>query len=314
MKLNGHNIDISNRDKVLFPDKDLSKGDLIDYYVAIAPTMLPHIRAYPVSMQRFPDGIGQQGFFNKNTPDHFPPWIDRVNFPKVEGGSFQAPVIDTEAALAYCANQAMITAHLYLAERNSLRQPDRMIFDLDPPNTGDADERVRHTARDLHALLDQLGLVSWIQTTGSSGYHIVVALEGSHSFDDVRTFATDVARVLVRRDEESYTLEQRKKARGTRIFIDVLRNAYGATAVAPYAVRALPGAPVATPLDWQELKAGVSPQQWTIENMQQRLGQKKDPWKHMLQHRFDLKSYRKAVDEFLAEMAPAAEEVSTSRS
>ncbi|MGX5914451.1 non-homologous end-joining DNA ligase [Aliidiomarina sp. Khilg15.8] len=299
MKVNGHNIDISNRDKVLFTEKGISKGDLIDYYAAIAPVMLPHIRTYPISMQRFPDGIGHSGFFNKNTPDYFPQWIDRVKFPKVEGGSFQAPVIDTEATLVYCANQAMITAHLYLAERNSLQRPDRMIFDLDPPDTDDADERVRRAARDLHALLNQLELVSWIQTTGSSGYHIIVPLKGSLSFDEVRDFAKDVARILVCRDEDSYTLEQRKDARGKRIFIDVLRNAYGATAVAPYTVRALPGAPVATPLDWDELQSGVSPQQWNISNIRQRLGQKTDPWENMLQHRFELTSYRDAVTSLL---------------
>lgn len=308
MKLNGHNIDISNRNKVLFPDSGISKGDLIDYYAAIAPTMLPHIRDYPISMQRFPDGIEQQGFFNKNTPDYFPNWIDRVNFPKVEGGSFQAPVIDSEAALVYCANQAMITAHLYLAERKSLQQPDRMIFDLDPPDTHDADEVVRRAARDLHALLNEVGLTNWIQTTGSSGYHIVVPLKGSHSFDDVRDFAMDVARLLVRRDEDSYTLEQRKDARGNRIFIDVLRNAYGATAVAPYTVRALPGAPVATPLDWDELRSDVSPQKWGISNIRQRLGQKTDPWEKMLQHRFVLSNYRNVVAELLDESDLANEE------
>lgn len=308
MKLNGQTIEISNRNKVLFPDSGLSKGDLIDYYAAVAPTMLPHLRGYPISMQRFPDGIEQQGFFNKNTPDYFPNWIDRISFPKVEGGTFQAPVIDSAAALVYCANQAMITAHLYLAEANSLQQPDRMIFDLDPPNADDADERVRRAALEVHSLLDEVGLTNWVQTTGSSGYHIVVPLKGSILFDEVRDFAVNVARVLVRRDENSYTLEQRKDARGTRIFIDVLRNAYGATAVAPYTVRALPGAPVATPLDWNELRSGITPRQWTIKNMRQRLGQKEDPWEQMLQHRFNLNNYHNPVHELLAQLAPAAEE------
>jgi bifunctional non-homologous end joining protein LigD len=308
VKIDGHEIEISNRDKVFFPDAGLTKGDLIDYYEQLAETMIPHMKRYPVSMQRFPDGLKGEGFYNKDAPDYFPDWIRTVRFPERAGGSFNAPIVDSKAALVYLADQAVITYHLYLARADDLEHPDKMIFDLDPPEGTEDYHAVREAALDVRAVLQELDLQAWVQTTGSKGFHVLVPLDRSAGFDQVRQFARDAALLLVRRHQDKYTLEERKKKRGGRIFLDMLRNAYGATSVAPYAVRARPGAPVATPHDWHEVQNGASPRDWTIENIPNRLGQKRDPWSDLMHHASSIASHREKLDELLNQEKPAGEE------
>lgn len=309
MKIGNHNIDISNRDKIFFPKSGLTKGDLIDYYADLADVMIPHMKRYGVSMHRFPDGIEGQSFYNKNAMDYFPDWIKTVKVPKREGGSFRAPVVDSKATLVFLADQAVLTPHLYLSRIDSLEYPDKMIYDLDPPENSEDYATVRKAALDIRAILRELDLQAWVQTTGSKGYHVVVPLDRKVKFAEVRQFASDVARVLVHRDgEQNYTLEQRKNKRKGRVFLDMLRNAYGATAVAPYSVRAKPEAPVATPLDWSELKDGALPRQWTMTSIRKRLGQKDDPWSGMMGHAQSIKSRREDLDKLLEEVRKAEEE------
>ncbi|RUO63121.1 non-homologous end-joining DNA ligase [Pseudidiomarina insulisalsae] len=300
MQLDGHDIDISKRDKVFFPEADLTKGDLIDYYQNVAPVMLPHMRHYGVSMERFPDGVQGDSFFNKDTPDYFPDWIPRVTVKKREGGEFKAPVVDSAASLVYLADQGVITPHLYLARTDDLEHPDKLVFDLDPPSTGGSAAALRQAALDVRDLLAELDLNAWVQTSGANGFHIFVPLDRSADFDTTRDFANDCARVLVERKPEHYTLEQRKEKRGDKIFLDTLRNAYGATSVAPYAVRAQPTASVATPIEWQELEDGAGPQDWTIKTLPRRLAQKKDPWQNMMRHAYKLASHQRQLKKLTA--------------
>ncbi|MFP3853774.1 MAG: non-homologous end-joining DNA ligase [Anaerolineales bacterium] len=308
MRVGQRQIDVSNRDKVFFPDAGLTKADLIDYYGKVADTMLTHLKRYGVSMHRWPDGIEGEDFYNKDAPDYFPDWIKTFNFPKREGGSFNAPVVDSKAALIYLADKAVITFHTYLSRPNSLEQPDKMIYDLDPPEDAGDYGSVRQAALDMRGVLAELDLKCWVQTTGSKGFHVIVPLDGSESFDDVRGFARSVARVLVRRHSDRYTIEQRKKKRQGKIFLDMLRNAYGATSVAPYSVRALPSAPVATPVTWQEVEGGVSPRAWTMENIPRRLGQTDDPWSGMIRHAVSLGGRRDQLEKLLEQEEPAEEE------
>jgi len=308
MRVDGHEIDISNSDKVFFPDANLTKGDLIDYYMQIAGTMVPHMRHYGVNMQRFPDGINGKSFYSKDTPDYFPAWIKTVKFPKREGGGFNAPVVDSQAALVYLADQAVITPHLYLARVDDLEHPDKMIYDLDPPEGTEDFDAVSQAALDIRDVMTELDLKAWVQTTGSKGFHVIVPLDRSAGFEEVRGFAHDVALVLVRRHQQKYTLEQRKKERGGRIFLDMLRNAYGATAVTPYAVRARPSAPVATPVDWREVEQGVSPRHWTLQSVPSRLAKKKDPWIDPMRYASSLNSRRDKLDRLLNQEERADEE------
>jgi bifunctional non-homologous end joining protein LigD len=269
-------VELSHLDKVLFPGSGRTKGDLIAFYRRIAPTALPHYRDRALTMQRFPDGIDQPGFFQKNAADHYPGWIESALLEKHDG-QVEHVLVNDRATLIYLANQGCITFHLALARIDRPHHPDRLIFDLDPSD--DDFEKVRAAAQRLRDLLDSLELKSYVQTTGSRGLHVVVPLDRQAGFERVREFAREVAEALQARTPELVTTEQRKTHRGNRVFIDYLRNAYGQTAVAPYSVRALEGAPVATPVRWHEIGAAdLHPRRYTIGNLFRRLGQMRDPW------------------------------------
>lgn len=308
MKVNGHEISISDRNKVFFPEVALTKGDLIDYYDKIADVMLPLIEGYPISMQRFPDGMKGGGWYMKDVPEYFPDWMKTVTFPKKEGGSFNAPIVADRASLMYLADQAVITLHAYLAHAEDLEHPNKMAFDLDPPeNMGDF-KVVREAALGLRAILQELELKSWVLTTGSMGFHVIVPIEPQRGFDDVRDFANNVALILVRRHADKFTLEQRKKDRKGRVYVDTYRNAYGATSVAPCAVRARSEASIATPIDWEEIETGANPRDWTIKNIFRRLGQKDDPWQGILGVRQSLETHKDQLQDLLDKETPVDEE------
>ncbi|MEZ5862342.1 MAG: non-homologous end-joining DNA ligase [Geminicoccaceae bacterium] len=275
--IDGHRVTISHPEKVLFPEDGITKRDLADYYARIARIALPHWRDRPLTLQRFPDGIGKHGFFQKGVPEHFPGWIDRVELPK-EGGTVTYLLANQPATLVYLADQACITAHLALARRDRPDHPDRLIFDLDPSDGDFA--RVQRAAGWLKQLLDALDAPSFVQTTGSRGLHVVLVLDRSAGFDETRAFARQLAGHLAGTHPETLTVEQRKAKREGRVYLDIMRNAYGQTAVAPYAVRARNGAGIATPLDWREaLDPKLRPASYTMRNIFRRLGRKADPWR-----------------------------------
>jgi len=291
-------IETSNTDKVFFPESGITKGDLIDYYRNIGSIMIPHMRGRPLMMHRLPDGIEGEDFYQKDIPDYFPSWIKRTRIKKKEDGSVVHALCENAAALVYMANLGCVTFHLWLSKADQVNQPDRMIFDLDPP--GDDFEPVRQGAQALRATLEEVGLMPFVMTTGSRGLHVLVPLRREHIFDTVRDFARDVAAVLEKRERGAYTVEPRKEARGGRLFIDTLRNAYAQTAVAPYSLRGKPGAPVATPLDWDELgKKDLGPQHYTVKNIFRRLSQKDDPWKEMSRHARSLQPARDRVKKLM---------------
>jgi bifunctional non-homologous end joining protein LigD len=292
MRIGPYTVEVSNADKVLFPDDGITKGELIEYYRQIADTMLPHIEGRPVAMHRFPDGLDGESFYQKEVPDYFPDWVTRVSVSK-EGGSLTQLVCDKAATLVYLANQACMTPHVWLSRVDQLNNPDLLIFDLDPPD-GELED-VRFAARALRDVLKELGLVVFIQTTGSRGFHVVVPLDGSADFDTARAFAQDVAELVARQEPDRLTTEQYKEQRRGRVFLDTLRNSYAQTFAAPYAVRPRPGAPVATPIDWAEL-GKADPQRYNIRNVFRRLGQKGDPWKGMRRHARSLSEPRRRLD------------------
>lgn len=282
VRLDGHEIALSHLDRVLFPKQGLTKGDLIEYYRRIAPVALPHLAERPLTLQRFPEGIRGEGFFQKHLPDHFPDWFARAELPK-EGGRMTYAVLSNAASLVYVANQGCITPHIGLSRVDRIDRPDRLVFDLDPSDGDFA--KVQDAAARVRALLDELGIVPFVMTTGSRGLHVVVALDRTGDFDAARTFARDCCEILARRFPDRLTVEQRKAKRGNRVFLDYLRNAYGQTAVGAYGVRARPGAPVATPLEWEEVgKSKLRPDRFTIRNLFRRLGQRDDPWSRIARH------------------------------
>lgn len=280
MRASSYNIELSNLDKVFFPEQGITKGDLINYYKRIGETMIPLMSGRPVTMHRFPDGLGKEGFFQQEMPDYFPDWIERVTVKKKEGGSISRVICNKTADLVYLANQGCITPHIWLSQKGSLNYPNRMIFDLDPAD--DDFKTVCQGALLLKDLLLSRELTPFVMTTGSKGLHVVVPLNGKEDFDTVREFAKKIAELAASKKPDQFTTEQRKNKRQGRLYLDVSRNAYGQTAVAPYAVRPIEGAPVATPLDWHELKKGnLTAQKYNINNLFRRLAQKKDPWKDL---------------------------------
>lgn len=273
----GHRIDIKRGDKVFFPDSDFSKRDLVDYYSRIATHMLPHIGERPLTLRRFPDGIAKPGFYQKEAPDYYPDWIERIRVNTTKGDQDMVNA-NSVGALAYVANQGTVEMHVGLSRLPDLELPDQIIFDLDPPGRGDF-EVVRRAAQDTHALCEELDLPAFLKTTGSKGLHVVIPLEPEYSFDVVRNFARNFSQVLVGRYPDRYTLEHRINKRGGKLYLDVLRNGTGQTAIAPYSIRALPGAPIATPLEWDELtRRDLASDRYNLGNIFRRLSQKADPW------------------------------------
>ncbi|MDZ7783967.1 MAG: non-homologous end-joining DNA ligase [Halioglobus sp.] len=280
-----HTVETSNDDKVLFPRDSLTKGDLIEYYADVADLMLPHLRERCLTLQRFPDGLGKDGFFQQNYSDHFPDFIDRRSLPTAAGDEKVDHIVaNNAAALVYLANQAAITFHGWLATADAPRHPDRVVFDLDP--SGDDFRAIVDCARLLREALELTGLVPFVMTTGSSGLHVIAPLDPRGTFDNVREFAGEVAAATAAKQPRRFTTEQRKAARRGRLYIDIGRNAYGQTGVLPYSVRAIEGAPVATPLDWDELGRGdLSPRRYDIGNLRRRLAQKGDPFADFFSHK-----------------------------
>jgi len=267
---------ITHPDKILFPSDGITKGDLAAYYDAIAPAIVPHLRRRPITMERFPAGIGAPGFLQKNVSRGFPAWLQRVDMAK-KGGVVHHAVVTDRRSLLWLVNQNCITPHVASARAPRLRQPDLCVFDLDP-SEDDADA-LRAAALALRDLLEALGLPSWPKTSGSKGFHVIVPLDGKAGFGEVGHFAHSVGALLVRRDPDRLTQEFSKKDRGGRILIDTARNGYGATFAAAYAVRARPGAPVSAPCTWDEIDRGlVGPRTFTMRAMADRLAQVGDLW------------------------------------
>ncbi|MES5818937.1 non-homologous end-joining DNA ligase [Streptomyces sp. RG80] len=261
-------VEVHRPNKVLFPGdgagKEYTKADLVDYYRAVAPFMLPHLRGRPLMLERLPDGVGGPTFMQKNTPESYPDWIQRVELPK-EGGTVCHTVCDDTATLVYLADQACLTLHRWLSRVGRVERPDRMVFDLDP--SGDDFAPVHEAAWLLAELLDELKLPSALMTTGSRGLHVVVPVNGHDDFDEVRAFAREVAETLAAAHPEKFTTAPRKKDRGDRLYLDIQRNGYAQTAVVPYTVRARPGAPVATPMSWTQLDdPGLDARRWSVED------------------------------------------------
>jgi len=270
-------IPISHPDKLLLPSDGITKGEMAEYYEAIAPVMLPHIVGRPVTMERFHRGIGAPGFFQKDVSKGFPSWLERVEVAK-HGGTVHHPIVTDTRSLVWLANQNCVTPHVWTRRVSDLRHPDICVFDLDPPDEG-APEVLRGAVLGLRDLLGELGLASWIKTTGSKGFHVAVSLDGSADLPKAAHFADAVGTLLARRDPRHLTQEFHKVDRDGRILVDTGRNNYSATFAAAYAVRARPAAPVSAPCTWEEIERGeVGPRTFTLRTMRARVASVGDPW------------------------------------
>jgi bifunctional non-homologous end joining protein LigD len=271
---------ITHPEKILFPDAGVTKGDVAAYYEAVAPAMVPHLRNRPVTMERFPAGIGNKGFIQKDVSKGFPAWLKRIEVPK-KGGVVNYPLANNPGSLLWMANQNAIAIHVWTARAPRLARPDICILDLDPSR--DDPEVLRRAALAAREVLDGLGYKSWIKTSGSKGFHVAARTKPRFDYEKSGALADRVARIMVERDPEHLTLEFHKVNRGGRILIDTARNNPGATFVAPYSLRATPEATVSAPCTWEEVERGdITPRSITIQTMPERLKTLGDLWSGLL--------------------------------
>lgn len=284
-------VELSRPGKVLFPADGITKGDLVEYYLTVADRALPYLRDRPLALARYPDGIDGQRIFAKNVSEYFPDWVKREEVGK-QGGAVCHAVADKPATLAYLANQGCVEFHIFTSRTGSLHCPDQVVVDLDPPGAAGFRDTCEGAILLRGLLEDELGLTSFVKTTGGKGLHVHLPLDAKSDFGEVRRFSQELARVLAGRHPELLTTEQRRDKRGGLVYADVMRNAYAQTVVAPYTVRARPGAAVATPLHWDEVSdPALEPGRFTLRTIQERLAStsgKNDPWAGLTRRRYAL--------------------------
>jgi bifunctional non-homologous end joining protein LigD len=271
-------VKVSHPEKVLFPDAEITKGEVFEYYRKVAPRLLPFLRDRPVTLERLPDGLGagKPHFWQKNTPASYPSWIPRVELPSERGRAVHYVLVNDEDTLLYLVNQGALTFHPFLSRVGSLDRPDFVLFDLDPGTASFANAVA--VARQIHAELDDEGRESMVKTSGKTGLHVLTPWREAGDFDAARAWALRVAERVVSALPEVATLEVRKAKRRGRVYVDVVQNARGHHAVPPYVVRAVPGAPVSMPLSWRELRDDLDPKRFNVRTAAARLArQKHDP-------------------------------------
>jgi bifunctional non-homologous end joining protein LigD len=265
-------VELSHPDKVLFAGAAVTKAGLAEHYERVAPMMLPHIRDRPLSLQVFPGGVGRPGHFMKQAPDYFPRWVRRVTLPK-KGGSVTHVVANDADTLRLLAHHNAVALHAPTARRDRLDRPDRLIVDMDPPDDRRWPEVVAG-ARLVADVFRAIGLEPFAMATGSRGLHVVAPLRRESPYPDVFALSKAIAAAAVSATPDRLTTEFMKAERDERVFVDVLRNRWAQTAVAPYSPRAKPDAPVAVPLEWDEVEA-AGPRPFTIPGFPY---DRPDPW------------------------------------
>lgn len=281
---------ISNPNKILYPKQKETKKDVINYYNKISEYILPFLKDRPINMERFVDGIRKQGFYQKKAPEYFPKYIKRVKIKLKNGKEQEQIMVNNKKSLIYLANQDCIVFHSWLSQSDNLNKPDKLIYDLDPPHNNHKEfKKVIFAAFKIKEKLEKNGLPSFPMLTGSFGLHILIPLKKNNTYEEVRRFAKQTARELVKEHPDKLTLEMMKDKRGNKIFLDYLRNAYGQTTVTPYSLRAKPEMSVATPIDWDELKnKNINSRTYTAKNIFRRLSRKKGLWENYNNKRYNL--------------------------
>ena len=267
-------IEVKRPDKELFPG--ITKRDVAEYYLAVAPAMVPHVRDRPLNLDRYPDGIGKRGLFTQAAPTYFPDWIARATVPK-KGGTVTHAVANDAATLVYLAGQAAIALHAWTSRVDMLDRPDRLVIDFDPQVEDFA--AIRRAAKQAGELYRACGLTPFAMVTGSRGIHVVAPLRRTSTHPQVSEVARAMARRLADEHPDALTTEFRIANRGDRIYVDAGRARYGHTGVAPYSLRAKPGAPVAQPIRWEELDdEALTADRFTLRTVPERLERGGDPW------------------------------------
>lgn len=283
-------VELSSPDRIVYQTPKITKRALAEYYVAVAPWMLPHAARRPLSLVRCPEGQSQKCFYQKNWIHSVPEGLRRVSVDEVSGGVGQYVQLMNVRGLVALVQYGVMEIHLWGSRVDKIESPDRVVFDLDPaPDV--RWKRVVEAAFNTRAVLEECGLQSWVKTTGGKGLHVVVPLQRRGNWPDVYDFARLITAALMMRYPNEFTDVTSKVKRTNRIFIDYLRNSRGATAIAPWSTRARDGAPVAMPVSWQELRSLTSSDAFRLPDALTRAAQlAQDPWEPMLKSRQQLSS------------------------
>jgi bifunctional non-homologous end joining protein LigD len=276
LEIDGHTLKFTNLPKIFYPDEGYTKRDVLNYYDAVSDLILPHLRDRPLSLKRYPNGIKEEFFFQKNTADSFAPWLRTES---IDSDHTAKPIryafADDRAALLYLVNLGCIDQNPWMSRFQSLDCPDFVLLDLDPVEC--PFEMIVDAARLVKQILDEIGMTGYPKTTGGDGLHIYLPIEPVYSYEAARTFAEVIARIVIRQKPEMFTTPRSvSKRQRNRVYFDYLQIAKSKTISAPYVLRAYPGAPVATPLEWSEVRRGLHPAQFNITNARERFREKGD--------------------------------------
>src|SRR5262245_18403851 len=280
-------VTISNPRKIFWPDEGYTKSDLVAYYEAVSPWLLPYLKERPLVLTRYPDGITGKSFYQKDAPEFVPSWVrtERVWAKEVER-DIDYFVVDEVETLRYIVNLGAIPLHLWGSRAGSIERPDWLILDLDPKGAPFTD--VVKVARALRKILDALELAAYVKTSGATGLHVLLPLGARYTYEETRTFARLLATLGVEAEPEIATIVRPIRERAGKVYIDYLQNGHGQTIVAPFSARPLPGAPVSCPLRWSEVTARLDPARFTIATMRARLGKTGDPVAPVLREAIDI--------------------------
>jgi bifunctional non-homologous end joining protein LigD len=281
-------VEVSHRDKVFFPELGLTKGDLVDYYDAISPWMLPYLQDRPLVLTRFPDGIHGKSFYQRDAPEFVPEWIRReVLWSEGAEREVHYFIVDDAASLRYLINLGTIPIHTWHSRVADLAHPDWCVLDLDPKDAPFAS--VIAVARAIRDLALELELPAYLKTSGASGLHVLIPMAGQLTHDLSRTFAHLLARIIVDRCPDIATIARVVRRREQKVYIDYLQNGHGRLLVAPFSARAEPSAGVSMPLRWEELTGRLRNEKFNIKNAVRRMSSlNNNPWVDFLGNRVDL--------------------------
>lgn len=294
-------IELSNLNKVLFPEDNLTKAHLLDYYLKLVPTILAHIKGRPLSLLRFPEGVHETPFFQKNRPDWAPDWLEHVPL----GEEKKDYVLATEAAsLAWLANLACIELHQMHSRAPHFDKPDYIVYDFDPPEKY-AFARVAELATEFKQHVESFGYHAFVKTTGRKGLHVVTPIEPNWDFHTAFEAAKDIVQPFVDAHSSTLTLQIKKEHRQGKVLLDIYRNRQAQTIVAAYSLRGLAGAPVSTPLQWEELASLTDPKTHNLRSVPERVASSGDPWEAISGYATPIHTQRKDISPAKKKLKPS---------
>ena len=282
LRIDGHMLKFTNLKKVYYPGEGFTKRDVLNYYDGVAGLILPHLKDRPLSLKRYPNGIKEQFFFQKDTPDSYPSWLRTEHIDSDHAGSIKYVFAEDRASLLYLVNLGCIDHNPWMSRAPTLDNPDFVLIDLDPQEC--PYDLIVDAALMVRRVLDRIGLSGYPKTTGGDGMHVYIPVEPVYSYEETRTFAELIARLVTREKPEMFTTPRAvSKRQKNRVYFDYLQNGKSKTIAAPYVLRAYEGAPVATPLEWSEVKHGLDPKQFNITNARHRFAERGDLFRDVLE-------------------------------